>query len=159
MDGYSRPREYIITEWPLKHTIQDIWSLIYDHDCNTVVVLGGVPPNSSSRKSFPQFWPREHPSGRPGVKYGPVFTVETISANHPPNISSWVFRVNKKVTSLTELMAGIKAEPKITKFFEFGAWPPDYKVPTSTNALVELIHMVDRWRQRTSYGPVLVVSK
>lgn len=69
-----------------------------------------------------------------------------------------MLRVHKKVMSLTELMAGIKAEPKITQVFEFGAWPADYKVPTSTNALVELIHMVERWRQRTSYGPVLVVS-
>lgn len=100
------------------------------------------------------FWP--HDSG--DDKYGPIFTVETISHHHPPQINTWVLRVNKKLTSLTELMAGIKADPKITQVFEFLAWPYDYKVPTSTNALVELIHMVERWRQRTSYGPVLVVS-
>ena len=34
-----------------------------------------------------------------------------------------------------------------------------YKVPTSTNALVELMNMVERWRQRTDYGPVVVVSQ
>ena len=33
------------------------------------------------------------------------------------------------------------------------------KVPTSTNALVELMNMVERWRQRTDYGPVVVVSQ
>lgn len=31
-------------------------------------------------------------------------------------------------------------------------------VPTSTNSLVELMNMVERWRQRTDYGPVCVVS-
>lgn len=80
-----------------------------------------------------------------------------MSHNNPSKINTWVFRVTKKI-SLTELMAGIKAEPKIVQLFEFLAWPYDYKVPTSTNALVELIHMVERWRQRTTYGPVLVVS-
>ncbi len=33
-----------------------------------------------------------------------------------------------------------------------------HKVPTSTNALVELMNMVERWRQQTDYGPVVVVS-
>lgn len=87
-----------------------------------------------------------------------MFSVETMSRNSPPSINSWVFKVNKKVASLTELMAGIKAEPKITQIFEFTAWPYGHKVPTSTNALVELMNMVERWRQRTSYGPVLVIS-
>jgi protein tyrosine phosphatase len=39
VDGYTRSKEYIVTEWPMKHTIPDCWSLIYDHDCNSVVVL------------------------------------------------------------------------------------------------------------------------
>jgi hypothetical protein len=81
-----------------------------------------------------------------------------MSRNNPPSINSWIFKINKKVASLTELMAGIKAEPKITQIFEFVSWPYGHKVPTSTNALVELINMVERWRQRTSYGPVLVIS-
>ncbi|KPM09468.1 tyrosine-protein phosphatase-like protein 2 [Sarcoptes scabiei] len=149
--GYTRPREYIVTEWPLKKTVSNLWSLIYDHDCNTVVVLGGI---AKKNKSFADFWPKEYSSNR----YGPIFTVEPIDHNCPPKINTWTFLLSKKLISLTELMAGIKAEPKTVKLFEFLAWPPNYKVPTSTNALVELIHMVERWRQRIGYGPVLVVS-
>ena len=37
--GYTHPREYIVTEWPLPNTCSDIWSLVYDHDCSAVVVL------------------------------------------------------------------------------------------------------------------------
>ncbi|CAG2174402.1 unnamed protein product, partial [Oppiella nova] len=37
VDGYTRSKEYIITEWPMKKTMQDIWCLIYDHECNSVV--------------------------------------------------------------------------------------------------------------------------
>ncbi|CAG2112048.1 unnamed protein product [Medioppia subpectinata] len=152
VDGYTRSKEYIVTEWPMNKTVSDIWSLIYDHDCNSVVILGGIPANN---KSYPQFWPKESVKCK---KFGPIFSVETMSSNSPPSINSWVFKINKKVASLTELMAGIKAEPKVTQVFEFTAWPTGHKVPSSTNALVELINMVERWRQRTTYGPVLVIS-
>ena len=69
-----------------------------------------------------------------------------------------VFRINKKIVSLTELMAGVKAPPKTVQLFQLTCWPMGHKVPTSTNSLVELMNMVERWRQRTDYGPVVVVS-
>jgi len=55
-------------------------------------------------------------------------------------------------------MAGVKAETKTTQLFQITCWPLGYKVPASTNALVELVNMVERWRQRTVEGPVVVVS-
>lgn len=151
VDGYTRSKEYIITEWPIKKTLCDIWSLIYDHECNSVIVLG-EPPLANG---YPIFWPLDK---HKKIKYGPVFTVEMVSSAHYPKIKTWIFRMNKKVVSLTELMAGVKAEPKTTQFFQITCWPLDHKVPTSTNALVELMNMVERWRQRTNYGPVVVVS-
>ena len=48
VDGYTRPKEYIVTEWPMPHTVPDCWSLIYDHDCNSVVVLGSPEDKSVS---------------------------------------------------------------------------------------------------------------
>ncbi|XP_076353567.1 receptor-type tyrosine-protein phosphatase kappa-like isoform X2 [Tachypleus tridentatus] len=151
VDGYTRSKEYIITEWPLQKTVPDLWSLVYDHDCNSVVVLCNPPPSNS----YPPFWPTEREKRR---KYGPVFTVEMVSHNHYPNIKTYIFRVTKKVVSLTELMAGVKAEPKTTQLFQITCWPSGHKVPTSTNALVELMNMVERWRQRSAYGPVVVIS-
>lgn len=44
--GYTKPREYIVTEWPLKHTPGDFWSLVYDYECSAVVVLC-IPPHGS----------------------------------------------------------------------------------------------------------------
>ncbi|CAH0551471.1 unnamed protein product [Brassicogethes aeneus] len=151
VDGYTKPREYIVTEWPLKNTCGEFWSLVYDYECSAVVILC-VPPNNSQQ--FPSFWPE----GRTPKKYGPVFTIDHISHNHYPNIKTWVFRINKKIVSLTELMAGVKAPPKTVQLFQLTCWPMGHKVPTSTNSLVELMNMVERWRQRTDYGPVCVVS-
>lgn len=150
VDGYTRPKEYIITEWPLKHTASDFWSLVYDHDCNTIVALCNPDPTLL----YPSFWPDSSRSR----KYGNVFTVEHMSNHHYPNIKTWIFRISKKVVSLTELMAGVKAESKTTQLFQITCWPIGHKVPTSTNALVELMNMVERWRQRTTFGQVVVVS-
>lgn len=55
-------------------------------------------------------------------------------------------------------MAGVKAPPKTVQLFQLTCWPMGQAVPTSTNSLVELMNMVERWRQRTDYGPVVVVS-
>ncbi|CAG4986937.1 unnamed protein product [Colias eurytheme] len=151
VDGYTKPREYIVTEWPLIRTQGEFWSLVYDYECAAVVVLC-VPPKNSQQ--FPPFWPE----GRHSKKYGPVFTIDHVSHNHYTNIKTWIFRINKKIVSLTELMAGVKAPPKTVQLFQLTCWPMGHKVPSSTNSLVELMNMVERWRQRTDYGPVCVVS-
>lgn len=82
--GYTKPREYIVTEWPLRHTCGEFWSLVYDYECAAVVVLC-VPPQGST--NFPTFWPE----GRHSKKYGPVFTIDHISHNHYTNIKTWVY--------------------------------------------------------------------
>lgn len=48
MDGYTKPKEYIVTEWPMKHTLGEFWSLVYDHECAAVVVLCNPPKDSVS---------------------------------------------------------------------------------------------------------------
>ncbi|XP_022836440.1 receptor-type tyrosine-protein phosphatase mu-like, partial [Spodoptera litura] len=89
VDGYTKPREYIVTEWPLVRTQGEFWSLVYDYECAAVVVLC-VPPKNSQQ--FPPFWPE----GRHSKKYGPVFTIDHVSHNHYTNIKTWIFRINKK---------------------------------------------------------------
>jgi len=53
---------------------------------------------------------------------------------------------------------GVKADPKTCQLFQLTCWPMEQKVPMSTNSLVELMNMVERWRARSGYGPVVVVS-
>ncbi|KAG8255042.1 hypothetical protein J6590_101996 [Homalodisca vitripennis] len=66
---------------------------------------------------------------------------------------------HRRIVSLTELMAGVKAPPRTVQLFQLTCWPMGHRVPTSTNSLVELMNMVERWRQRTDYGPVVVISQ
>lgn len=130
--GYTKPREYIVTEWPLKHTPGDFWSLVYDYECSAVVVLC-LPPRDSvcsrllynwkhynkktlylpciynivirfafKQQQYPPFWPE----GRHSKKYGPVFTIDHISHNHYANIKTWLFRINKKVSRFKVVYMG-----------------------------------------------------
>lgn len=151
VDGYTRSKEYIVTEWPTHRTISDFWSLVYDHDCNSVILLA----NPCESSTYPSFLPSEKELRR---KFGPVFSAEMVSYTHYQNIKSWIYTINKKIVSLTEVIAGVKSEAKTTQVFQITCWPQGHRVPTSTNALVELMNMVERWRQRTTYGPVCVVS-
>lgn len=151
VDGYTRSKEYIVTEWPLHRTISDFWSLIYDHDCNSVIFLA----NPGESTTYPSFLPTEKELRR---KFGQVFSVEMVSYTHYPNVKTWIYTINKKILSLTEVIAGVKSEAKTTQVFQITCWPQGHRVPTSTNSLVELMNMVERWRQRTTYGPVCVVS-
>ncbi|CAG0914746.1 unnamed protein product, partial [Notodromas monacha] len=213
--GYTRPKEYVVTEWPVKeNVVPDFWSLVYDHDCPAIVVL--CTPERSPDENFNYgedddvddvpvqglaffrtnrmgklFWCRPYSNviwsavesryvlqalfesllyqisreyshwcrkSSRSRKYGNVFTLDMISKQDYPNIRSWIFRINKKIVSLTELMAGVKAEPKTCQLFQLTCWPEGHKVPLSTNSLVELMNMVERWRAKTDYGPVVVVS-
>ena len=76
----------------------------------------------------------------------------------PFNLTNNFFDISFQIVSLTELMAGVKAPTKTCQLFQLMCWPQGHKVPTSTNSLVELMNMVERWRQETDYGPVVVVS-
>ena len=79
VDGYSRLNEFIVTEWPLSDTIKNFWSMVWDHEVVTVVVLDC--PKSSYK--YPEFWPK---LGKPH-KYGPVFSLEQVEVEEGNDIS------------------------------------------------------------------------
>ena len=41
--GYRHTNAYIVTQWPLKSTINDIWRLVYDYNIPTMVLLNDMP--------------------------------------------------------------------------------------------------------------------
>jgi len=77
VDGYIRANDFVVTEWPLSNTIQNFWSMVYDHDVATVIVLDSPKPSTK----YPTFWPDY---GKPR-KYGPVFSVEHVRHGGEPD--------------------------------------------------------------------------
>ncbi|XP_023932844.1 receptor-type tyrosine-protein phosphatase epsilon-like [Lingula anatina] len=70
IDGYQRQNSYIITQMPLPHTIVDFWSMLYDQQCATIVMLNELNDDS---KTSGVYWPTEKMTS-----YGP-FNVEMTS--------------------------------------------------------------------------------
>ena len=40
--GYRHSNAYIVTQWPLRSTINDIWRLVYDYNIPTLVLLNDM---------------------------------------------------------------------------------------------------------------------
>lgn len=94
MDGFCQEKAMIVTEWPMQSTVANFWSMIYDHDCSTVVVLNNPPiPGKVTRnnKSFVRFWPEDGYSS-----YGPVFSINTVDMKFHNDFTMWHFRLGKK---------------------------------------------------------------
>lgn len=53
LPGFSRLREFIITQHPIWDTISDFWQMVWDHNVQTIVMLSSV----IDEKEFPQYWP------------------------------------------------------------------------------------------------------
>ena len=43
MQGYRQTNSFVVTQWPQKNTINDIWRLFYDYNIPTVVLLNDMP--------------------------------------------------------------------------------------------------------------------
>ena len=94
VDGFCQAKAMIVTEWPMQSTIPNFWSMIYDHDCSTVVVLNNPPiPSKVTRgnKSFVRFWPEDG-----YASYGPVFSINTVDTKNTSDFNMWQFRLGKK---------------------------------------------------------------
>jgi len=136
VDGHTQANDLIVTEWPLSNTLQNFWSMVYDHEVSTVVVLDS--PHHRATK-YPPFWPQETDKPR---KYGPVFTVEKVEgkeggagggyssyslhlckkevAAHRKTQSLYVD--DKQVSSLTNLVVGVTAPVKRCQVFQLHSW-------------------------------------
>jgi protein tyrosine phosphatase len=38
-DGYKQRNAFILTQMPLPGTVADLWSLVHDHECRTIVMM------------------------------------------------------------------------------------------------------------------------
>ncbi|CAG9768086.1 unnamed protein product [Ceutorhynchus assimilis] len=57
VDGFCHPRRFIVTEFPLPHTIGDFWRLIAERDISVVICLNEIPVNDLTCKLF---WPKHN---------------------------------------------------------------------------------------------------
>ncbi|XP_033738828.1 receptor-type tyrosine-protein phosphatase mu-like [Pecten maximus] len=148
IDGYYQENNFLVTQWPMQNTVNDIWRLIYDYKIMSLVVLNDVKYS----RSHPCFWPTdldvEH-------KYGPI-GVRYLGCQKFPNIVIRAFAVRKNLTCMSD----ITAEYAVVKTFQLTCWPAKEKTPHSSKSMIYLMGCVEEWQQRTNpLNPVCIMSK
>ena len=135
LQGHDKLKEFIITQHPSQETRDDFWTMLWDHNAQTVVLL--TPINSDS----PVFWPvknEEYDLGYFKVK----FIEEAIHEGH----STLDFVVSSRYDDY-ELKVRILHCPN---------WPhnarPLYKV-------FNVVSLVQDWHLEYQNGPLVVVDK
>jgi len=167
VDGHTQAN--IVTEWPLGSTLQNFWSMVYDHEVSTVVVLDS--PRIGTK--YPAFWPPEIEKPK---KYGPVFSVEKVEGGKegsgnsgfssyrlhlckkevaPHRKTQSLYVDDKQVSSLTNLVVGVTAPVKRCQIFQLHSW----QGATLPGCLARLLQAARTHRDSANpETPVVVVS-
>lgn len=135
MQGYDKVKEFIVTQHPTCETRDAFWSMLWDHNAQTVVLL--TPIN----EDFPVIWPIKHEEY--DLDYFKVrFIEEAIHEGH----STLDFVVSSRYDDY---------ELKV-RIIHCNGWPhnarPTYKV-------FNVVNLVQDWHLEYQNGPLVVVDK
>jgi len=135
MQGYDKVKEFIVTQHPTIETRDAFWSMLWDHNAQTVVLL--TPIN----QDFPVIWPIKHEEY--DLDYFKVrFIEEAIHEGH----STLDFVVSSRYDDY---------ELKV-RIIHCNGWPhnarPTYKV-------FNVVNLVQSWHLEYQNGPLVVVDR
>ncbi|XP_068895209.1 receptor-type tyrosine-protein phosphatase beta-like isoform X17 [Tenebrio molitor] len=135
VNGYNIPRGFIATQTPLPHTVNDFWSMIWQENIKTVVMLSNLNENRTivCEKYWPEF----------GLKcrFGNIVIL---------NVSSKMF------PSYVKREFQVKYENKThhrVQQFQYIKWP-DHGVPTNLQEFIPFMKVISEISKPTS--PILV---
>jgi len=125
---------YICTQGPLQNTVDDFWRMVWEQDCNVIVMLTKEVENLKV-KCF-RYWPdgESRLCGRLRVS---VLSEESTS------------ELIIRTFTLEDTQTGVG---RTVVHYQYVSWP-DHGLPVSTSAFLELVRMVDK-QKRT--GPIIV---
>ncbi|XP_060594433.1 receptor-type tyrosine-protein phosphatase kappa-like isoform X2 [Ruditapes philippinarum] len=153
VDGYHSDNSFIVTQWPMQSTMNDIWRLLFDFKINTFVVLHENKFNRSTQCFWPKVLDEE-------VKYGPI-GVKYLGCQKYPHIIIRAFAIRKKASSLPLIdLLTQNTDSVVVKMFQYTSWHQRDKIPTSTKSFLYMMGCVDEWQKNTnSQSPICVMSK
>lgn len=138
VDGIHNKGEknYIATQAPLKHTVEDFWMMIIEQDVNVIVMLTKLKENGLIKAD--QYWPDDG-----SINYGEI----TISFNNCIEKDGYLIR---------EMNINYKDISKTVYQFHFMEWP-DHGIPSSTDSILNLVLDVqDHQNKFLKNSPIVV---
>ncbi|GFO03966.1 receptor-type tyrosine-protein phosphatase kappa [Plakobranchus ocellatus] len=88
VDGYHFENAYLVTQWPMKRTVADLWRLLFDFKITSLVLMNDM--RKFARK-YPRFWPKEIDHV---VAYGPI-SVRYLYCERKSNLIIRTFTIRK----------------------------------------------------------------
>lgn len=130
-------KTYIAAQGPLKITVEDFWTMIWEHKCEIIVMLTKLKENG--RNKCHQYWPNK---------------------DKPENIGDYkVTLINQETgdNALIQRDLLVKniptGESRTIHHFQYVEWP-DHGLPISTAKFREMLHKVDEVNKDS--GPIVV---
>ncbi|GBL79845.1 Tyrosine-protein phosphatase 99A [Araneus ventricosus] len=134
--GFNKLNEFIITQHPTFDTIPDFWQMIWDHNCQTIVMLSFV-----DEKEYPCFWPEEDKEN----DYG------TFKVKLSEECSQGCFVTRDFILQSTQDDYEV-----ICRIIECSGWP---ECCTPLSSVYDLVHLVQDWHLEYQNGPMVVVDR
>ncbi|EMP41015.1 Receptor-type tyrosine-protein phosphatase V [Chelonia mydas] len=137
--GYTSPQEFVVTQGPLKKTIEDFWRLVWEQSiCNIIMLTVGM---ENGRVLCDHYWPSELSP----ASYGHI-RVDLLSQS---SADEWTTRTFKLWHE------DLREERRVTHL-HYTAWP-DHGIPESTASLMAFRDLA-RGHMQTAKGsgPTLV---
>ncbi|XP_053105141.1 receptor-type tyrosine-protein phosphatase V-like isoform X2 [Hemicordylus capensis] len=137
--GYNSPQEFIVTQGPLKKTLDDFWRLVWEqHICTIVMLTVGM---ENGRVLCEYYWPSDTSFISSGQ-----FRIHLLAQNFA---DEWTTR------ELKLQHEGLNVERRVIHL-HYTAWP-DHGIPESTVSIMNFMELVRAHTQSAKEsGPTLV---
>ncbi|XP_072047180.1 uncharacterized protein [Amphiura filiformis] len=142
MNGYKKKDLFISTQMPLTHTVVDIWRMMYDYNCTSIVHLNAM--DHEEEEDCPQYWPDEGTS-----EYGPF----SVSLMEKESMTDFEMKTLRLVYTKRDVKSPIPV-----RHFQYTTWPKDDERPATSEGILQLISAVEKWQKTLdSPGPIVVL--
>ncbi|XP_061181719.1 receptor-type tyrosine-protein phosphatase mu-like [Saccostrea echinata] len=145
LPAYKTRRSFIVTQMPLRETVDDFWKLLSDQKISTIVMLNQtVLLEVNDKQNIGMYWPE----GSESKEYGMVVVSKECSS------------VNEKDYTIIDLLFKIKDdeddEERSVSIFKCNFWPDSTTIPSSILSFLKLVNAVELHHDRNNTGPIVV---
>ncbi|XP_006819820.1 receptor-type tyrosine-protein phosphatase alpha [Saccoglossus kowalevskii] len=138
IDGYRQKGAYVVTQGPLKDTVEDFWRLVWESRTGSIVMLCHLQENGLEKCT--QYWPEDDET----ATYGDI----AVQLKRNEDYSIYTI----KTLLATDTKGG---ESRTIRHFHYTAWP-EIGAPESGTGMIEMMGQIQKQQQNTGNLPILV---
>ncbi|XP_066480776.1 receptor-type tyrosine-protein phosphatase V-like [Tiliqua scincoides] len=137
--GYNSPQEFIVTQGPLKKTLDDFWRLVWEqHICTIVMLTVGM---ENGRVLCEYYWPSDNSP----ISSGQI-SIHLLAQNFVDEWATREFKLQHEALNMERRVIHL----------HYTAWP-DHGIPESTTSLMTFLELVRAHMQGAKEsGPTLI---